>query len=111
MSSSRSVRKTRIAISPRLAASAFEKGAISVFSLHVGLADQLTLARIAAVPVVLVLLELDFSGHDYWATGVFAVAMATDWLDGRVARRRGRPSRLRSPLDPIADQGLEVGGA
>jgi len=72
----------------------------------VGLADQLTLARIAAVPVVLLLLELDFQGHDYWATGVFAAAMATDWLDGRVARRRGRTSDLGSLLDPIADKVL-----
>jgi phosphatidylglycerophosphate synthase len=51
---------------------------MAVFSPPVGLADQLTLARIAAVPVVLLLLELDFEGHDYWATGVFAVAMTTD---------------------------------
>ena len=71
-----------------------------------GLADQLTLARIAAVPVVLLLVELDFEGHDYWATAVFAVAMATDWLDGRIARRRGHSSRLGSLLDPIADKVL-----
>jgi CDP-diacylglycerol--glycerol-3-phosphate 3-phosphatidyltransferase len=69
-----------------------------------GLPDQLTLARIAAVPVVLLLFELDFQGHDYWATAVFAAAMATDWLDGRIARRRGRTSALGSLLDPIADK-------
>ena len=74
--------------------------------MAMGLADQLTLVRIAAVPVVLLLLELDFQGHDYWATGVFAVAMATDWLDGRIARRHGRSSRLGSLLDPIADKVL-----
>ena len=71
-----------------------------------GLPDQLTLARIAAVPLVLVLFELDFANHDYWATGVFAVAMATDWFDGRIARRRGRTSALGSLLDPIADKVL-----
>ena len=47
------------------------------------LADQLTLARAAAVPVVVVLFVWDFPNHDWWATGVFIVAMATDWLDGR----------------------------
>jgi CDP-diacylglycerol--glycerol-3-phosphate 3-phosphatidyltransferase len=68
------------------------------------LPDQLTVARAAAVPVVVVLYEWDFPNHDYWATAVFAVAMATDWFDGRIARRRGRTSALGSLLDPIADK-------
>jgi CDP-diacylglycerol--glycerol-3-phosphate 3-phosphatidyltransferase len=32
--------------------------------------------------------------------------MATDWLDGRLARRSGRTSALGSLLDPIADKVL-----
>jgi CDP-diacylglycerol--glycerol-3-phosphate 3-phosphatidyltransferase len=75
-----------------------------VFSLAMGLADQLTVARVAAVPIVVALFLWDFEGHFYWATGAFAVAMATDWLDGRVARSRGRTSPLGSLLDPIADK-------
>ena len=69
-----------------------------------GLPDQLTVARVAAVPVVILLFEWDFRHHEYWATAVFAVAMATDWLDGRLARRWGRVSALGSLLDPIADK-------
>jgi hypothetical protein len=46
------------------------------------LPDQLTVARIAVVPLVVVLFEWDFPQHDYWATAVFAMAMGTDWLDG-----------------------------
>jgi CDP-diacylglycerol--glycerol-3-phosphate 3-phosphatidyltransferase len=57
-------------------------------------ADQLTVARAAAVPVVVVLFAWDFPNHDYWATTVFAVAMATDWVDGWWARRTGRTSDL-----------------
>ena len=68
------------------------------------IADQLTLARAAAVPLVVVLYVWDFNGHDYWATAVFGVAMATDWLDGRLARRSGRASALGSLLDPVADK-------
>ena len=74
--------------------------------LGMGLPDQLTLARIAAVPVVVVLFTWDFPAHDYWATAVFAAAMATDWLDGLIARRRGDSSALGSLLDPIADKAL-----
>jgi CDP-diacylglycerol--glycerol-3-phosphate 3-phosphatidyltransferase len=70
----------------------------------VGLADQLTLARIVAVPVVVGLFVWDFHGHDYWATGMFIVAMTTDWFDGRIARRRNRTSAFGSLLDPIADK-------
>src|SRR6266540_3884456 len=105
MPSSRSVRKIRIAISPRFATRTLEKGAISrVFSPAVTFADQLTVARAAAVPLVVVLYVWSFSGHDYWATSIFAFAMATDWFDGRLARRSGRTSALGSLLDPVADK-------
>ena len=69
-------------------------------------ADQLTVARICAAPIIVVLYVVDFANHDYWATALFAVAMATDWLDGRLARRSGRTSALGSLLDPIADKVL-----
>jgi CDP-diacylglycerol---glycerol-3-phosphate 3-phosphatidyltransferase len=70
------------------------------------LADQLTLARALSVPVVVVLFAWPFPHHDYWATSAFAVAMTTDWFDGRVARRYGRTSALGSLLDPVADKVL-----
>ncbi len=67
-------------------------------------ANQLTVARTFAVPAVIVLFAWDFPNHDYWATAVFALAMATDWLDGWWARRRGESSDLGRLLDPIADK-------
>jgi CDP-diacylglycerol--glycerol-3-phosphate 3-phosphatidyltransferase len=70
----------------------------------VGLADQLTVARVLAVPFVVALYAWNFDGHAYWATGLFVVAMATDWFDGRIARRHGRTSPLGGLLDPIADK-------
>jgi CDP-diacylglycerol---glycerol-3-phosphate 3-phosphatidyltransferase len=70
----------------------------------VTLPDQLTVARALSVPIVVVLFLWEFPHNEAWATGVFAVAMATDWLDGRIARRRGTTSPLGSLLDPIADK-------
>ena len=70
------------------------------------LPDQLTLARALAVPVVVVLFAWDFPDHAYWATAVFAVAMATDQVDGWLARRRNQTSAFGSLLDPIADKVL-----
>jgi CDP-diacylglycerol--glycerol-3-phosphate 3-phosphatidyltransferase len=69
-----------------------------------GLADQLTVARAAAVPLVAGLYVWDFRGHNWWATALFCIAMSTDWFDGRIARSRGRTSELGSLLDPIADK-------
>ena len=68
------------------------------------IADQLTIARAAAVPVVVVLFAWDFPNHDYWATAVFAVAMATDYVDGWWARRNQRTTDLGRLLDPVADK-------
>ena len=68
------------------------------------LADQLTVARAAAVPVVIALFAIPFDGHDYWGTAVFCVAMSTDWFDGRIARRSGRTSSFGTLLDPVADK-------
>src|SRR5262245_62681095 len=101
----------RIAISPRLATSTFANGdggsAMGrVFSPSVTLPDQLTVARALAVPVVVVLFAWDFPDHAYWATIVFVVAMATDQIDGWLARRRNQTSALGSLLDPIADKVL-----
>jgi CDP-diacylglycerol--glycerol-3-phosphate 3-phosphatidyltransferase len=70
------------------------------------LPDQLTVARVIAVPVVVLLYAWDFPNHAYWATAVFVVAMATDQIDGWLARRRGTSSSFGSLLDPVADKVL-----
>lgn len=72
------------------------------------LPDQLTLGRALAVPVVVVLFAWDFPDHAYWATAVFVAAMATDQVDGWLARRRNQTSAFGSLLDPIADKVLVV---
>jgi CDP-diacylglycerol--glycerol-3-phosphate 3-phosphatidyltransferase len=75
-----------------------------VFSPSVTFPDQLTVARALAVPVVVVLFAWSFQDHAYWATAVFLVAMATDQIDGWLARRWQQTSALGSLLDPIADK-------
>ena len=70
------------------------------------LPDQLTVARAASVPLVVLLYAWELPNNEYWATALFCVAMATDWFDGRIARRRGVTSQIGSLLDPIADKVL-----
>jgi len=69
-------------------------------------ADKLTVARAAAVPLVVVLYAWNFPNHDYWATAAFCIAMTTDFFDGKLARRQGRTTSVGSLLDPIADKVL-----
>ncbi|MSO57441.1 MAG: CDP-diacylglycerol--glycerol-3-phosphate 3-phosphatidyltransferase [Thermoleophilia bacterium] len=107
----------RTAISPRFATSTFPNGGVvvevgigRVFSRKVTIADQLTLVRLLAVPVVVGLFAWDFAGHAWWATGVFTVAMATDQVDGWLARRRGETTAFGALLDPVADKVLALVG-
>jgi CDP-diacylglycerol--glycerol-3-phosphate 3-phosphatidyltransferase len=65
-------------------------------------ANLLTLARLLMLPAALRYMhEPDGKGR---ALGVFAIAMATDVLDGPVARMRQEVSPLGKLLDPIADK-------
>src|SRR6476646_11204795 len=47
---------------------------------------------------------LVLSGADAAAAAVFFVAAATDWIDGRLARRWGVTTRLGAFLDTTADK-------
>jgi CDP-diacylglycerol--glycerol-3-phosphate 3-phosphatidyltransferase len=72
-----------------------------------------TCLRIVLTPVVMALLMADGAGP---ATGariaaaLFCVAAATDWIDGRLARRWGVTSNLGTFLDTTADKLLVTGG-
>jgi cardiolipin synthase len=71
----------------------------------VHLPNLITLARIALVPVLILLLK----DQDY-AAGliVFVIAGASDALDGYLAKRLNVQSRLGAILDPVADKLLLV---
>ncbi len=73
------------------------------------LPNLLGLSRIAATPVVIVLLLLAFPGSGLLAFVVFAVAAATDFVDGRIARARGLVSPVGVFLDLTADKVLVAG--
>src|SRR3712207_9539353 len=60
----------------------------------------LSLSRLFMVPVVVALL---LARADGLAAAFFVLAAATDFLDGRLARRAG-PTRLGRILDPVADR-------
>lgn len=71
-------------------------------------ASKITLLRVALIPVVLVLMYLDFPGHLYWALGVFILASVSDTVDGYIARHYNQVSDFGKFLDPLADKLLVI---
>jgi CDP-diacylglycerol--glycerol-3-phosphate 3-phosphatidyltransferase len=68
------------------------------------LPNALTLSRLAAIPLLMVLLIVRFDFHDQIAAVLFLAFSFTDTLDGQIARRRGTVSDLGKFLDPLADK-------
>jgi len=73
------------------------------------LPNAITIVRILCAPVFLWLLLAD-GGTDgparWWAGALFVVAIATDGIDGHIARKYGIVTDLGKLLDPIADKAL-----
>lgn len=67
-------------------------------------ANAITVARILLIPVFLVLLFVEVPYGEYLAVAVFALAAATDKLDGYVARRHKTITAIGVFLDPLADK-------
>ena len=81
-------------------------------SANWNLPNAITLVRIAAAPLLFWMLLAD-GGDDGWlrwaAAAVFILAIATDGIDGHIARSRGLVTDLGTILDPIADKLLTSG--
>lgn len=73
------------------------------------LPNAITIARILCAPVFLWMLLAD-GGSDsalrWWAAVLFIVAIASDGIDGYLARRHDIVTDLGKLLDPIADKAL-----
>lgn len=68
------------------------------------LPNVLTLSRIAAIPLLVVLAALRTPAGDLAACAVFSIAAITDYFDGRLARNRRQTSDIGRMMDPIADK-------
>jgi CDP-diacylglycerol---glycerol-3-phosphate 3-phosphatidyltransferase len=73
-------------------------------STNLNLPNILTVSRIVATPVFLVLLFADIWYLRASAVLVFAAASLTDLYDGRLARSRGRITEFGRFMDPLADK-------
>ena len=66
--------------------------------------NTLTAARILLVPVLVAAFHLPFTWAPMACAAIFALAAATDWADGFLARRLSQVSTFGAFLDPVADK-------
>lgn len=69
------------------------------------LPNQLTIARVCAIPLFIILLLMGFRVA---ATIVFLAAAFTDMLDGKIARKYNLVTNFGKLMDPLADKLLTM---
>ena len=75
----------------------------------VAIPNLVTYLRIAAIPVVMAVMQFDSPANALIAAMIFAFASATDFLDGYLARRLNQVSMIGKFLDPLADKLIVLG--
>lgn len=68
------------------------------------LPNALTFSRVLMAPAIVSLLSREDRVSDWLAAMTVGAAALTDFLDGHVARRQGKETRLGQFLDPLADK-------
>ncbi|PVZ19587.1 MULTISPECIES: CDP-diacylglycerol--glycerol-3-phosphate 3-phosphatidyltransferase [unclassified Pseudomonas] len=66
--------------------------------------NLLTVLRVVLIPIFILLFYMPYSWSFVAASTVFAIAAATDWLDGYLARKLGQSTPFGAFLDPVADK-------
>ncbi len=71
---------------------------------QLNLPNSLSIVRIGAAPILVVLLLSPGRGLSVISAVIFALVCVTDWLDGYLARKKGIITSLGKFLDPLADK-------
>ena len=66
--------------------------------------NTLTLFRVAAVPIIVILMLFPTRLSTFLAAIFFSAAAITDYFDGYLARKSGLVSNLGKVMDPVADK-------
>lgn len=74
---------------------------IEIIKLIANIPNILTVARIAACPLLIILLHRELFEQALW---LFVIAGISDGLDGYIAKKYNFTSRLGALLDPLADK-------
>ena len=72
--------------------------------MKMNLPNKITLFRIFMIPFFVTVMLLDIPYNNYIALAIFAIASASDALDGYIARSRNLITNFGKFMDPIADK-------
>ena len=72
--------------------------------MSVNVPNGLSIFRLLLVPVLIIVYFSNLSEARVYATGVYLLAAATDYFDGRIARKYNLVSKLGRILDPLGDK-------
>jgi len=75
-----------------------------MMAIEFNIPTNLTLLRIALIPLLAVVFYLPWQSANIACTGIFIVAGFTDWLDGYLARKMQMETQFGAFLDPVADK-------
>ena len=78
----------------------------SARAAFINLPNKLTIARVAMVPVFVLLLSMHQWVCYLLAYAVFTAATITDYWDGKIARERNLVTNFGKLIDPVADKVL-----
>lgn len=67
-------------------------------------ASKVTMIRVIMIPIFFVVMMMDFPYSDIISLLIFAVASATDGIDGYIARKYNQISDFGKFIDPLADK-------
>jgi CDP-diacylglycerol--glycerol-3-phosphate 3-phosphatidyltransferase len=73
------------------------------------LANIISMIRIALLPIIIYLIYQETVRGSFWAFVLMIIAIASDFLDGYIARIKDEETKVGSFLDPFADKLLVVG--
>jgi CDP-diacylglycerol---glycerol-3-phosphate 3-phosphatidyltransferase len=73
-------------------------------TIEFNIPTNLTLLRIALIPLLMVVFYLPWGYANIACTAIFIMAGITDWLDGYLARKMRLETPFGAFLDPVADK-------
>lgn len=73
-------------------------------TIEFNLPTNLTLLRIALIPLLAIVFYLPWEYSNVACTCLFGIAGFTDWLDGYLARKMSLETAFGAFLDPVADK-------
>lgn len=79
-------------------------GKPAITGVMVNFANALTLSRIVATPLLVILMLSDMPMATWAALTLYLIIAATDWFDGWIARNYNQGSDFGRVMDPIADK-------